>query len=128
MNQHFRFVGISHRDSPLDLREKLAFQEDNTKEFFKKLKEVHSISEAMIVSTCNRTEIYFSSVSPFEQEVVKLACIQKGLDYSEISPYLHMLNGTQAVEHLFKVSLGLDARVLGDIQIINQVKNAYQWS
>ncbi len=128
MNQHFRFVGISHRDSPLDLREKLAFQEDNTKEFFKKLREVHGITESMVVSTCNRTEIYFSSITPLEEEVIKLACIQKALDYAEVAPYVHSLSGSKAVEHLFKVSLGLDARVLGDIQIINQVKSAYQWA
>lgn len=128
MNQNFRFVGISHKDSPLCLREKLAFQETKTKEFFNKLKEVYGISEAMVVSTCNRTEIYFSSEQHLDRDVMKLACLMKEVDFSEVEAHLNTKKGTPAIEHLFKVSLGLDAKVLGDIQIINQVKNAYQWS
>lgn len=128
LSRQFQVLGVSHHDSPLDIREKLSFHESTSKRFLQNLKEVCGITEAMLVSTCNRTEIYFSGTVDQQQEVQKLLCLEKNLEVDSVKEFFRTFNGDEAVTHLFRVSLGLDAKVLGDIQIINQVKNAYQWS
>ena len=128
MDQKFRVVGISHQHAPIVLREKLAFQEANTKDFLKKLKEVLAVHEALLISTCNRTEIYYTSEVSLDQEVMSLLCAEKVINSEEVMPYVISRSERNGVEYLFRVSLGLESKVLGDIQIINQVKRAYQWS
>ena len=127
-NRPFHVVGVSYHDSPLDLREKLSFQESTSKVFLKNLREVHGISEAMLISTCNRTELFISCDRDELEEVMKVLCFYKSIDYQIVKNHIKVLSELDAITHLFNVSLGLDAKVLGDIQIINQVKNAYQWS
>lgn len=126
--KHFRVVGISHRNSPIELREKLSFHEATAKQFLKNLREVHGITEALLVSTCNRTELYFTSSQLSDAEIEAILCFNKGIDHEAVKSFFTHLSDEEAVRHLFKVSLGLDAKVLGDIQIINQVKTAYQWA
>jgi glutamyl-tRNA reductase len=128
MDQKFCVVGISHLNTPIFLREKLAFQEATTKDFYKKLKEVLGVNEALLISTCNRTEVYYSSEKNLDTDVIKLLCVQKGIDSAEVLPFVRSIGEQKTVEYLFRVSLGLESKVLGDIQIINQVKRAYQWS
>ncbi len=128
MDNKFQAIGVSYHSAPINIREKLAFQEVTTKLFYKKLIEVYGISEAMIVSTCNRTEIYFSYDQALDQEIIKLMCLENNLEFELVSPHCMVYNHDEAIEQLFRVSLGLDSKVLGDIQIINQVKNSYQWS
>lgn len=128
MDQKFHVVGISHQHTPIVLREKLAFQEANTKIFFKKLREVLAINEALLISTCNRTEVYYTADVAIGDDVIKLLCSEKLVDSSEVIPFVRAKSDKAAVAHLFRVSLGLESKVLGDVQIINQVKRAYQWS
>lgn len=128
MDQKFRVVGISHQHAPIVLREKLAFQEANTKDFLKKLKEVLAVQEALLISTCNRTEIYYTSDASLDTEVMSLLCAEKVIDSAEVMPFVISRAERSGIEYLFRVSLGLESKVLGDIQIINQVKRAYQWS
>ena len=127
MEYQFRAIGVSYLNTPINLREKLAFPETTSKLFLNKLREVYGITEAIVLSTCNRTEIYFSSEQSLEQEVIKLMCLEKGLSYDNFLPHCVRYDHKQAINHLFRVSLGLEAKVLGDIQIINQVKQSYQW-
>jgi glutamyl-tRNA reductase len=124
----FKTVGLSYRDTPIGVREMVAFNDVETREFLLKLKDVFSIEEAIIVSTCNRTEIYYFSKKEIDSDVVKLIASTKGIPSSSIETYIKSLSGTEAVRHLFEVSLGMDSQVLGDIQISNQVKKAYQQS
>lgn len=128
MDSQFQAIGVSYHNTPINLREKLAFLETSSKSFLKKLKEILDVSEAMIVSTCNRTEIYFSSDQSLAQEIIKLLCMEKGIEIGLVSPLVKIYDHNQAVKQLFKVSLGLDSKVLGDVQIINQIKHAYQWA
>ncbi|MCP4459578.1 MAG: glutamyl-tRNA reductase [Cytophagales bacterium] len=128
MDYQFRAVGVSYHNTPIDIREKLAFLEETSKSFLEKLKAVHGIEEAIIISTCNRTEVYFSSDQALEQEVIKLMCLEKGIEPDHVISYFNIYGHDEAIEQIFKVSLGLDSKVLGDIQIINQVKHAYQWT
>jgi glutamyl-tRNA reductase len=118
MHQQFKAISISYKQAPLHIREMVA------------LKEVLDISEALVLSTCNRTEIYYSSAAELGEEIVKLLCVEKGVGNSNtIHEFVRVINShNEAVQYLFEVAIGLHAQVVGDIQIINQVKQAYQWS
>ena len=124
----FKVLGLSYRDTPIGVREMVAFNEDESREFLLKLKDTFSIEEMMLISTCNRTEIYYTSSEDLGQDIIKLIGISKGISAQKISAHFQMRQGLKAVRHLFEVSLGMDSQVLGDIQISNQVKKAYQQS
>ena len=129
MSESFRVVSISYKKAPLQIRERLALDESETKAFYLKLKEVLGVVEALVISTCNRTEVYFKSDSDLSSEVIKLLAVNKGVFSSEIESYFEIINEESvATNYLFEVALGLQSQVIGDQQIINQVKNAYQWS
>ncbi len=93
-----------------------------------KLKEFFSVADALVLSTCNRTEVYYSHDSDLSVELIKLIGIERGLtDAISYLDYFQVLNNeSEAVTHLFRVSMGLEAQVIGDIQILNQVKRSYQ--
>lgn len=124
----FKVLGLSYRDTPIDVREMVAFNNSDAREFLLKLKDIFSIEEAILISTCNRTEIYYSCKNEIAKDIVKLIASCKGVSSSTIDNYFNSISGSQAVRHLFEVSLGMDSQVLGDIQISNQVKRAYQQS
>ncbi len=127
MEQTFRSVQLSYKNTPLTVREQVAFNESSAKQFMRSLKEILGIPEAMVLSTCNRTEIYYTAETSRCKEIVTLIQSTKHLDY-DLEGYFHGLDDQKdAVEHLFRVSIGLEAQVVGDLQISNQVKQAYQW-
>lgn len=129
MSESFRVVSISYKKAPLEIRERLALDESETKAFYLKLKDVLGIAEAVVISTCNRTEVYFRSETDLSSEVIKLLAANKSVPSSEIEEYFEIINDeASATTYLFEVSLGLQSQVIGDQQIINQIKNAYQWS
>jgi glutamyl-tRNA reductase len=129
MSESFRVVSISYKKAPLEIREHLALDESETKAFYLKLKEVFGIAEAFIISTCNRTEVYFKSEVDLSADVIKLLAANKAVVSSDIEGYFEVINDEPtATNYLFEVALGLQSQVIGDQQIINQVKNAYQWS
>ena len=125
----FKAICISYRNSPLEIRERLSFDENATKEFLRKLNATFGIGEAFVLSTCNRTEIYYSSEGSLKSEILSVLAVMRGFDDSaELKSYFEELSFEDSVKQLYKVSLGLDSKVLGDLQISNQVKKAYQWS
>ena len=124
----FRVLGLSYKNTPIDVREKVAFSESESSQFLLQLKEFFDVEEAMLVSTCNRTEIYYTHHSGREEDVVSLIATVKGLSSDELIGHFKTLSSDEATKHLFNVSLGLESQVLGDIQISNQVKRAYQQS
>ncbi len=124
----FKALGLSYKTAPIEVREKVAFSESEAGQFLTVLKETFSIEEAMLISTCNRTELYFSSLDNHQPEIIRLIASFKALTSHELSDYFNFLDSDQASKHLFNVSLGLESQVLGDIQISNQVKRAYQQS
>lgn len=129
MYEKFRVVGFSQHTSSIEVREKLAFQESEVRAFIYKMKETLGVDDSMVLSTCNRTEFYYSDDKDRTQEIISLMKIFKGIDLNlDLSEYFTARVGKDAVKHLYEVSLGLDAKVLGDIQISNQVKRAYQAS
>jgi glutamyl-tRNA reductase len=125
-------VGLNHTTAPVSLREKVAFPADqigqavaDARAWFGKNLTVARSSEAAILSTCNRTEIYAASGMPdgIDATAHFLANYHK-LPYSELRPYLYTLPHDNAVRHVFRVASGLDSMVLGEAQILGQMKDA----
>lgn len=119
--QLFAF-GINHQTAPLSVREQLAFGVDAIESALRDLVSHGAAKEATILSTCNRTEVYCSTGQP-AHTVDWLAAYHK-LPVSEIEPYVYRLPQEQAVKHAFRVASGLDSMVLGEPQILGQMKQA----
>ncbi|RED99737.1 glutamyl-tRNA reductase [Marinoscillum furvescens] len=128
MHRQFKAVGISYRNTPLEVREAVTFDENQAKQFMTMLKETFGVDEALVLSTCNRTEIYYTSSEDLASKIAGLIDVFHGLLDQPAAGYFRAMPYEEAVNHLFEVSLGVDSQVLGDIQITNQVKKAYQWS
>jgi glutamyl-tRNA reductase len=128
MQTKFRVVSLSHRSAPVHIRELISLDDLAIERLLLKLKEFFSVADALVLSTCNRTEVYYSHESDLSVELIKLIGIERGLTNAiGYLDYFQVLNNEQeAVTHLFRVSMGLEAQVVGDIQISNQVKRAYQ--
>ena len=119
--QLFAF-GVNHHTAPLDMREQLTFPENVMEHALHDLVGHSPVKEAAIVSTCNRTEIYCSTDKP-DVAMRWLADFHR-LQTQELDPYLYKLPREQAVKHAFRVASGLDSMVLGEPQILGQLKNA----
>jgi glutamyl-tRNA reductase len=130
MISNFKAISISYKNAPLQVRELIALDEAGCKKLMTAMKEFTDGTEILVLSTCNRTEIYYSSNTDYSSEIIKLIGLQKGIDdIGQYREYFRLINDHDAaVLHLFEVAVGLDAQVVGDMQIPNQVKNAYQWS
>ncbi len=130
MDFSFKAISLSHKTAPINIREALSLDEQASRRLLTKIQEIIDISEVLIVSTCNRTEIYYACEEDCTQRLIKLIGIEKGLfDVDAYFPYFQIITKTQdAVNHLFSVSVGLESQIVGDLQIINQIKNAYRWS
>lgn len=129
MTSQFQAISLSHSNTPLHVRETFALNQDQLKNFSLKVKDLFKITDLLIVSTCNRTEIYYSSEKDLSIDLIKSLTAEKGLiDYSLYAPFFQNHYGTEAVKRLFEVASGLQSKVVGDLQIPNQVKQAYQWS
>ncbi len=127
-------LSISHKKAPLNIREAFSLDEIGTKQFLYELRNVLDITEALVISTCNRTEVYYLADNELNNAIIRLLCIQKNItnnvtNFEEITSYFEFFDTeTTAAAHLFRVAIGLESQVVGDLQIPNQVKHAYQWT
>jgi glutamyl-tRNA reductase len=130
MLQNFKAISLSYKKAPLDIRELIALDENSCRQFLQTLKGFIQASDILVLSTCNRTEVYYNSDTDYSKEIVKLLGITKGIDnIGRYFDYFTILNEhNDAVQHLFDVGMGLESQVVGDMQISNQVKVAYQWA
>ena len=115
-------LGLNHDTAPIGVRERLAFTPDELAAAVSALATVPGVQEAAIISTCNRTELYCSA-----REIDGLLgwlAESRQLKTSEIAPYLYQLSGRHAVVHAFRVAAGLDSMVIGETQILGQLKDA----
>jgi glutamyl-tRNA reductase len=120
----FNILGINHKTAPVALREKVAFSEDRLVAALQTLRQESGVAEVVILSTCNRTEVYWSgSASGAELSVWLERHHGNNLDLAA-SLYIHQ--ESRAVEHAFSVASGLDSMVLGEAQILGQLKDAYR--
>ena len=114
--------GINHQTAPLSLREQVVFGAENMVQALRDLVERNPVKEAAIISTCNRTEIYCRTNEP-RQAMHWLAEFHRLKD-QHLEPHLYKLPQARAVKHAFRVASGLDSMVLGEAQILGQIKNA----
>lgn len=121
----FLALGINHNTAPVSIRERLAFPADQLPFALQDLWKVREIDEAAILSTCNRTEFYCATSAP-ETVLIDWVARNKALKPSEFVPYLYSYTDSSVCRHIFRVACGLDSMILGEPQILGQVKTAYQ--
>jgi glutamyl-tRNA reductase len=119
-------LGVNHQTAPVEVREKVAVGETQMAETLRQLQQVEGVEEAALVSTCNRTEIYARIDDGRVPAVVDWLARRNGLATDALATYLYTHEGDAAVRHLFRVATGLDSLVLGEPQILGQVKDAWQ--
>ncbi|MCG5516652.1 MULTISPECIES: glutamyl-tRNA reductase [Ectothiorhodospira] len=120
-------LGVNHKSAPVGIRERVVFSPERMEEALNGLTQSTPVEEAAILSTCNRTEIYFRSEAhqPADRVLHWLGEFHR-LKPSEIQPYIYRHHDDDAVRHLLRVACGLDSLVLGEPQILGQLKGAYQ--
>jgi len=121
-------IGLSHHTATVEIREKLSIPEAQWVSAAAELCELPSISEAAVLSTCNRFEVYLVCNNTYSgiQQTMQYLCERSGVQASILRPYLFMLSEDEAVWHLLRVSAGLDSLVVGEGQILSQVKRCYE--
>jgi len=127
MIRNFKALVLTYKTAPVALREQVSLNETAGKELLNFIRNYTTATDVLVVSTCNRTEIYYYAENDFSTEIFRGLALIKGLE-AGFEQHFTTLNELQAVQHLFEVAIGLDAQVIGDLQISGQVKNAYQWS
>src|SRR6266702_1775068 len=117
-------AGLSYKTAPVEVREKLAVHASRLRCYGCRLKLAGNLSEVVLLSTCNRVEIY--GVTPWINGKVHRLFQQLASCDVDFTPYLYVKEGAEAVQHLFSVVSGLDSMVIGETEITGQVKQAYQ--
>lgn len=120
-------LGASHHSAPVDLRERIDFTWRGVPEALGVLSEIPGVTEAAILSTCNRSEIYVICEDAARERAALESFMSSYHDVqeSELGPHLYSRNGRDAARHLFRIAAGLDSLVVGEPQILGQVKDAY---
>jgi len=114
--------GLNHQTAPLDVRERVVFHAEQVTQALRDLVDRRPVSEAAIISTCNRTEVYCTTAEP--RTAIDWMADYHRMKPSQIQPYLYELPQARAVKHAFRVASGLDSMVLGEPQILGQFKGA----
>ncbi len=117
-------IGVNHKTAPIELRERIAISRDELPETTRALAAVPGVAECMIVSTCNRVELLASVESP-QTDLTAFLHRHFGLDPALLAPHVYQHHDQEAVRHLFRVAASLDSMVVGEPQILGQVKEAF---
>jgi glutamyl-tRNA reductase len=118
-------VGINYNTAPVAIRERLAFPTEMLDNTLKNLWNLREVSEAAILSTCNRTEFYYQADSDNQSSLVNWIADTKQIKPADFTPYLYSYKDSQSIRHMFRVACGLDSMILGEPQILGQMKTAY---
>jgi glutamyl-tRNA reductase len=120
-------AGLSHRNAPVELRERLAIEEDKLREVLSDLQATSVVPEVVVLSTCNRVEVYGVAEAPGEARalVFRHLCRQRGIDLGLVEEALYTHLDGDAVRHAFRVAASLDSMMIGEPQILGQVKDAF---
>lgn len=123
-------ISINYKHAPVEIREKFDFSNEQKLNFYQILKDNHVVEGLMILSTCNRTEIYFEYENHIGQESKLIHAVLKALvdfkSFNEsLSPYLEKKTNIDVTEHIFRVIAGLESMIIGEYQIMEQLKEAY---
>lgn len=123
-------IGVNHRTSPVTLLEKVMVTGPSMADALHDLSAHDDIREVVVLSTCNRTEVY-AVAERFHnayEDILEFLCKKSGLVADEITPHLYSQFGDEAVVHLFEVAAGLDSAVLGETEIVGQVRQAWEFA
>jgi glutamyl-tRNA reductase len=120
-------VGLNHKSAPVEIREKLAFTDNTIPDALSLFLQRHQRAEAVILSTCNRVEMYVSSLDDHIQvdDILSFFSEFHKIELNKFAPYMYHNKSDLAVNHLFFVTTSLDSMVIGESQILSQVKEAY---
>lgn len=127
MQENFKALVLTYKMAPVSVREQVSLNEEGVKKLLAFAREYTTATDVLVVSTCNRTEIYYHSDTDYRTELLSGLKIIKGIP-DDIERHFLSLTRDEAIRHLFEVAIGLDAQIVGDLQVSGQVKNAYQWS
>ena len=119
-------VGINYQTAPVSIRERLAIPAEILTSSLQDLWQINEVTEAAILSTCNRTEFYCAVENSNLQLLINWISKNRQLSITEFTPYLYSFSGNQLIRHMFRVACGLDSMILGEPQILGQMKAAYQ--
>jgi glutamyl-tRNA reductase len=126
---HIVVVGLSHKTAPVEIREKLAIPESRMGEALNRLCSYQGVREGVLLSTCNRVEVY-AVVDEIESGYGRiqdfLADAHLSLSSEQLTPHLYWHEGDRAISHLFRVASSLDSMILGESQILGQIKEAFE--
>src|SRR5438034_950603 len=117
-------VGLSHKTAPVEIRERLAFNADALRTALTSLVGREEISEALILSTCNRVEVVAGSAD--DRSIREFLCEFHRVPHEAVSKHLYSFRNAEAVRHVFRVAASLDSMMIGEPQILGQVKDAYR--
>jgi len=117
--------GINHKTAPVEIRERVAFSPERLPEALQQLVEQRNVSEAAILSTCNRTELYCGMADEDTDQVLSWFHNFHSLTKDEVEPFFYTHLESDAIQHILRVASGLDSLVLGEPQILGQMKQAY---
>jgi glutamyl-tRNA reductase len=124
--QRFVVLGINHKFAPLEVRERLAYADRRIPAALKTIRERAGCEEAVLLSTCNRVEVYaFTDAQDGRERLLQGLAADHGIKPEYLEQYCYFHRGRDAIEHLLRVAGGLDSLVLGETQVLNQVKKAY---
>jgi len=123
-------LGINHKTAALETREKMAFTDKHIKQALTCLRREGTVEQCVILSTCNRTEIYALAADVFRGRAALIAMLEevRGATFSELENCTYFYSGFDVANHLFRVTAGLDSMILGETQILGQVREAYEKS
>jgi glutamyl-tRNA reductase len=125
--QRLLLIGLNHTTAPLDVREKLAFGPSRLEQAITQLRQQFDACEAVILSTCNRVELYLCAAEPIDRDrVIAFLKSFHSLPDERFTSHLYEMRGRSVIEHLFAVTSSLDSMVLGETQILGQVRSAYE--
>ncbi len=119
-------LGINYNTAPVAIRERLAFPAEILNQALQQLLQTQTITEAAILSTCNRTEFYCELTDNNTNTLIDWIAQSQQIDPADFIPYLYSYQGNQFIRHIFRVACGLDSMILGEPQILGQMKTAYQ--
>ena len=127
---HIVVVGLNHRSAPIELRERLAFRREQVPVALMRLRNDVGLREAAILSTCNRVEIYAGvpELNGTMDRLHRFLSEHSGIELAGLVPRLYTHTEPESVHHLFAVTSGLDSMVVGEGEILHQVKHAYEWA
>lgn len=128
LKHHIAIIGLSHKTSSIELRESVSFTGSQLEDFLKKLKTAYPSWEFVVLSTCNRVEIYAGSTKERIDTagLIYLLASCHSIPTEDISPYVYILTASEAIKHLFEVTAGIDSMVIGETQILGQVKKSFR--